>query len=133
MKDAAGVRDVLLERYGFRREHIIELLDEQATATKIQSVLYKIGQQASKDDSVFIYYAGHGQYEEEGRLGWWVPVEARPDDPGTFIMDVSVVKYVKGMKAKDKDDKDVELKDLKKDDKLTITTKDGKVTKIEKK
>lgn len=100
VKDAKGVRDVLRERYGFQKDRIIELFNEQATGPKIQNALYQLGRQAGKDDSVFIYYAGHGQYDEDGRLGWWVPVEAAPKDPGTFIMDSSVLSFVKGMKAK---------------------------------
>ncbi|MDO8546445.1 MAG: caspase family protein, partial [Nitrospirales bacterium] len=35
VKDATGVRDVLLERYGFKRDHVIELLDQQATRNGI--------------------------------------------------------------------------------------------------
>lgn len=100
VKDAKGVRDVLRERYGFQKDRIIELFNEQATGPQIQNALYQLGRQAGKEDSVFIYYAGHGQYDEEGRLGWWVPVEAQPKNPGTFIMDSSVLSFVKGMKAK---------------------------------
>jgi len=100
VKDAKGVRDVLTARYGFKQERIIELLNEQATGPKIQNALYQLGRRTGKEDSVFIYYAGHGQYDDEGRLGWWVPVEAQPKDPGTFIMDVSILNFVKGMNAK---------------------------------
>ena len=100
VKDAKGVRDVLIERYGFQQDRIIELFNEQATGPQIQNALYQLGRQAGKNDSVFIYYAGHGQYDEEGRLGWWVPVEAQPKNPGSFIMDSSVLSFVKGMKAK---------------------------------
>jgi formylglycine-generating enzyme required for sulfatase activity len=100
VKDATGVRDVLLTRYGFKRERIIELLDEQATRTGIEEMLYKLSRQAGAEDSVFIYYAGHGQYEQDGRLGWWVPVEGKPQSPGTFITNASIRDYIEGMKAK---------------------------------
>ncbi len=100
VKDAMGVRDVLVARYGFKRERIIELLEEQATRTNIESALFRLGQQAKAEDSVLIYYAGHGQYDEDGRLGWWVPVEAQPKNPGTFITNASIRDYIEGMKAK---------------------------------
>jgi len=100
VKDATGIRDVLTARYGFQKDRIIELFNEQATGSNIQQALYQLGRQAGTDDSVFIYYAGHGQYDEDGKLGWWVPVEAQPKNPGTFIMDSSVLSFVKGMKAK---------------------------------
>jgi len=100
VKDATGVREVLMQRYGFKRERVVELLDGQATRTNIESALFRMGQQAKADDSVLIYYAGHGQYDEDGRIGWWVPVEAQPKNPGTFITNASIRDYIEGMKAK---------------------------------
>ena len=100
VKDATGVRDVLVERYGFKRERVIELLNEQATRTRIEDALYRLGQEAGPEDSILIYYAGHGQYDKEGRLGWWVPVEGQPQSPGTFINNAAIRDYIDGMKAK---------------------------------
>ena len=40
------------------------------------------------------------QYDASGRLGWWVPTEANPKNPGTFITNVTILDYVKGMQAK---------------------------------
>lgn len=98
--DALGIRDVLIERYGFQRGRIIELLNEQATRTNIEQELYQLGQRVGREDSVFIYYAGHGQYDEDGNLGWWIPVEGQPNNPGTFITNASIRDYVKGMKSR---------------------------------
>jgi len=100
VKDVTGVRDVLVTRYGFTLEKITLLTNEQATRTNVEHELYKFGQLAKPDDSIFIYYAGHGQYDEEGRLGWWVPVEGLPKNPGTFITNASIRDYVEGMKAR---------------------------------
>jgi len=100
VRDATAIRDVLRDRYGFQKDRIIELYDTQATRSHIEHALYKIGREAGKQDSVLIYYAGHGQYEDEGKLGWWVPVEAQANNPGTFITNASIRDYINGMKAK---------------------------------
>src|SRR6185295_5990420 len=100
VKDVTGVRQVLAQRYGFTLDHIIMLINGQATRTNIEHELYKLGQLAKADDSVFIYYAGHGQYDEEGRLGWWVPVEGEPQNPGTFTNNATIKEYIEGMKAR---------------------------------
>jgi len=100
VKDATAVREVLVARYGFSRRHVIELLDQQATGPNIQDALYRLTQEAGPEDSVFIYYAGHGQYDKDGRLGWWVPVEGKPQSPGTFITNAAIRDYIEGMKAK---------------------------------
>ncbi len=100
VRDVMGVRQVLLDHYGFQPDRMILLTDTQATRTNIEQELYRLGQLAKADDSVLIYYAGHGQYDEDGRLGWWVPVEGQPKNPGTFITNASIRDYIEGMKAK---------------------------------
>src|SRR5262245_13385160 len=100
VRDAQEVGEVLIKRYGFRRENVIRLVNERATRTNIEDALYQLGRQAGITDSVLIYYAGHGQYDSSGRLGWWVPVEGEPDHPGTFISNAAIRDYIRGMKAR---------------------------------
>lgn len=100
VRDVLGVRQALIERYGFQPDRMIQLTDAQATRTNIEQELYRLGQLAKADDSVLIYYAGHGQYDSDGRLGWWVPVEGQPKSPGTFITNASIRDYIEGMKAR---------------------------------
>lgn len=100
VKDAKGVRDVLASRYGFRSDKIIELLNEKATRTNIESALLRLGRESKLEDSVFIYYAGHGKYDDDRNLGWWVPVEGDPQEPATFISNASIRDYVGNMRAR---------------------------------
>ena len=100
VKDVTGIRDVLVTRYGFSLEKITMLINGRATRTNIEHQLYNFSQLVKPEDSILIYYAGHGQYDEEGRLGWWVPVEGEPKNPGTFITNASIRDYIEGMKAR---------------------------------
>ncbi len=98
--DAEGIRDVLMERYDFEPDHTTMLLNEDATRNNIEGALIRLGLKAGANDSVFIYYAGHGQYSDDHRLGWWVPVEGRLDEPGSYILDANVRSYVASMQAR---------------------------------
>ncbi len=100
VKDAKGIRDVLVQRYGFQPDHVVMLLDGAATRSNIEGALIRMGSTAKPADSVLIYYGGHGQYSEDHRLGWWVPVEGRPDQPGSYILDANVRTYVASMQAR---------------------------------
>ena len=100
VKDAEAVRDLLSERYGFKADRVRTLFNEQATRVAIEGALYRLGQQAGPNDSVFIYYAGHGQTDIEKVRGWWVPHDAKADDPATFIKNASVRDEIAAMKAK---------------------------------
>ena len=101
VRDAESMRDVLIERYGFKRDRILQLFNEEATGGAILNELDRLGRTAGKEDSVLIYYAGHGEYDEDRELGWWVPVDGDPSHRGaTFITNASIREYINGMKAK---------------------------------
>ena len=94
------MRAVLEARYGFHPHHIKQLLNTQATRKNIENTLYALSREAGPKDSVFIYYAGHGQYDQAGDHGWWVPTDGEPRQAGTLITNATVLRYIKGMQAR---------------------------------
>ena len=107
VKDVKAVRAVLETRYGFAPAHITTLLNEQASRAGIIDTLYRLQKEVGTDDSLFIYYAGHGQYEEDrgrdGRAtqhGWWVPADADPKRPSSFIDNEIILKWIERMRAR---------------------------------
>jgi len=73
--------DVLIDpQYGGIPEDKIKLLlDEDATSRKIKSAIGTwLRRQAGEDDTVLIYYAGHGASEED--KAYWVTHDADIDD-----------------------------------------------------
>src|SRR5207249_2274719 len=90
VKDAMEVRDDLAQRYGVRPERLIELFNEQATLQNIAYALFRLSSEAKSDDIVLIYFAGHAQYDKDGRLQWWLPVEGAPMEPETLLTDAAI-------------------------------------------
>lgn len=80
--DAQGVRDVLIEKYKFKPDHVFTLTNEQATRQNILSLLGdKLAdpEMVKRDDRVVVFFAGHGATRKlpSGReLGYIVPVDA---------------------------------------------------------
>jgi len=80
--DAQGMKDLLLQKYNFKPDHIFTLLDAQATRQNILSLLGdKLANQdlVQHDDRVLIFFAGHGATRKlaSGRdLGYIIPVDA---------------------------------------------------------
>ena len=72
IRDVERLRDVLLNRYGFRNNDIYIVRD--ATRVQILSGLDRLRKDSSADDKVLVYYAGHGVYDV-GNDGYWGPVE----------------------------------------------------------
>jgi len=79
--DAMGVKDLLIQKYSFKPDHVFTLLDAQATRQNILSLLGdKLGgAMVQHEDRVFVFFAGHGATRKlaSGReLGYIVPVDA---------------------------------------------------------
>ena len=75
--DALAVKSVF-EKAGFDR--IITILDHQATQRRLLTVLgHELPQLVGREDRVVMYFAGHGQTEEQargGKRGYIIPVDA---------------------------------------------------------
>lgn len=80
--DAQGVKDLLIQKYNFKPDHVFTLLNGQATRQNILSLLGdKLAdpRMVQRDDRVFVFYAGHGATRKlaSGReLGYIIPVDA---------------------------------------------------------
>lgn len=98
VKDVKAIESVLTDRYGFAPERVTRLLNEQAKREPIINTLYAMSKKAGPNDSVFIYYAGHGQ--SDGPTGWWVPADGTPGAAGSLIKNVEIRDYIKDMRAR---------------------------------
>ncbi len=82
VNDAGAIRDLLLNKFGFKRDHVITLFNEEATREKLLSVLgdtLSNPKEVRRDDRVFVFFAGHGSTRRlpSGRdLGYIIPWDA---------------------------------------------------------
>jgi len=90
--DAQGVKDLLIQKYNFKPDHVFTLLNGEATRQNILSLLGDKLADATKvqhEDRVFVFFAGHGATRKlaSGRgLGYIIPVDADLTDfEGTAI------------------------------------------------
>ena len=77
VKDAKEIRDILLEDYYI--DEVRELYDLDATAAGIRQLLFNLRTQVGMDDSVFVFYAGHGYTDPNTNTGFWIPSDAGQD------------------------------------------------------
>lgn len=95
--DAEEVAQVLQERYGFT----VKLLrNEQATRLAILQAMIDYQALADENDSVLIYYAGHGFSDESANKSYWLPVDANSSlSPNRIIAD-DLTQDIRAMRAK---------------------------------
>ena len=102
VNDARAVRDVLTSRYHFDKDHLYELYDADATRANILKTFRTLANQVKSEDSLLIFYAGHGNMDTITKTGSWVPVESGLQDASAWIKNHDVKDYlnVDAIKAK---------------------------------
>ena len=99
VSDAKAFRDTLLENYDFDMERVYELYDKEATLPNMHKQLQSLLNKLTDDDSLIVYYAGHGDYDQARDLGYWVPVEAHPENPWEFFSNDDLSRYFQNLKT----------------------------------
>jgi len=98
VNDARELAEILRKDYWF--SDVTLLLDDQANSSRIHRSLRKLAAQSNKNDSVLIYYAGHGELDKLTKAGYWVPHDARAGDPATYLHNGIIQTYIKAIPAR---------------------------------
>lgn len=82
VNDATGIRDTLIDFYGFPKENVQVLLDEKATMAGILAALDRLSNQGTvgADDRIVVYFSGHGQTARSADgndRGFLIPFDAK--------------------------------------------------------
>jgi hypothetical protein len=93
--DAQAVDELLRTRYGFRTRVLLN-----ATRAQIISALNEYRGVVGPDDSLLIYYAGHGELDAQNLRGYWLPVDAQRDENTEWISDQQVTSQIETMSAR---------------------------------
>ena len=84
VRDAEGIRQMLIEKFAFSAERVVSLNNEEATRIGILAAFHDrlAHGDIQKNDRIFVFFAGHGATRKlsSGRdLGYIVPVDSDPD------------------------------------------------------
>ena len=94
-KDAIAVEKALREGYGFETRLLLD-----ATRMGILNGINDLRKRLKEDDSLLIYYAGHGDFDQVADKAYWLPVDAERDNPTNWIMSDDITTNIKRMASK---------------------------------
>ena len=102
VKDVEDLKTVLMDRYKFEPENVFTLLDEQATRENIYDTFETLRKTIIEEqDNALIYFSGHGFYDDETEVGYWIPVEARVGKESDYIENSSILSsFIRPLKTK---------------------------------
>jgi len=95
LADAQAMASILGRDYGF----IVHTL-QNATRYEMLSALSRLRREATENDHVLIYYAGHGYLDDATSRGYWLPVDAERDNIANWISTNDITDVLAGLQAR---------------------------------
>lgn len=89
--DAQKVYDSLTKYYTFEPENVILLKDP--TRQQIIDAFEKLSNEATEKDNVLVFYAGHGVWDKQKDLGYWLPSDASLESKSHWIANSQIKDY----------------------------------------
>ena len=93
--DASAVGRILQTKYGFKTRVLTD-----ADRYSILSALNELRENLTENDNLLIYYAGHGELDKKNLRGYWLPVDAEPENTANWISNIAITDILNVMSAK---------------------------------
>jgi hypothetical protein len=93
--DVTEIASVLERRFGYET-HIVK----DAGQARIIDALNRIAGETSPQDSVLLFYAGHGYLMDDIKMGFWIPSDASVKTAKGWISNQDIAKMLTAIKAR---------------------------------
>ncbi len=98
INDAKRFYNLINTQYNFEEENIRFL--KNPTKANIIGTLVEMRNMLTPEDNFLIYYAGHGHWDEEMTMGYWLPSDARRDNPVNWLPNTDLTNYLNVLNTK---------------------------------
>ncbi|MDA0193956.1 MAG: caspase family protein [Bacteroidetes bacterium] len=96
--DAENLYAELTTKYTFDTENVTML--KNATYEDFIDAFDVLSRKVKGDDNLLIFYAGHGWWDEERELGYWLPSDARKANTAFWIRNSTISDYIGSIDSK---------------------------------
>jgi hypothetical protein len=96
--DASNLYDILTRTYTFSKSNTILL--KNPTREQIINSFDSLSRIITLVDNLFIYYAGHGLYDKDSEVGYWLPSDAKLKNRASWLFNSTLVDCIKSIKSK---------------------------------
>ena len=96
--DVQNLKKVLSRDYNFLEQNTFILTDP--TREELLNHLDMLSGLVNANDSLLIFYAGHGFWDEKFEQGYWLPSDAKPNAKASWVSNATIRDYMKGIGTK---------------------------------
>lgn len=93
--DVSDIASVLEQRFGFETR----IIKNASQALTIQT-LNQVAAEVRPEDSILLFYAGHGYLMEDINMGFWIPTDASVKTAKGWISNQDIAKLLSAIKAR---------------------------------
>ena len=98
LSDAERLKDVLIRHYMFDSTNVALLQNPGEDAIVIE--LERLRTTVGATDNLVIFFAGHGQWDEQAGQGYWLPSDAAADSRANWISNGDVRDHIRSIPSK---------------------------------
>ncbi len=96
--DAMQLYNTLTGHYTFNESNVKVL--KNPTRAEIIVALDEISKKIKPGDNFLIFYAGHGHWDEQKELGYWLPADAMRSNTANWLRNSTIRDYISSIKSK---------------------------------
>ncbi|MBP7809545.1 MAG: caspase family protein [Bacteroidia bacterium] len=95
--DAEALAACLKKNYTFEESNVQVL--KSPTRRELVIALDEMSKKVTQDDNVLIFYAGHGHYEDDNDIGYWLPKDAEVSNSANWLYNDQLVAAMRKIKS----------------------------------
>lgn len=95
--DAEALAKCLKANYTFKDEDVTVL--KSPTRRELVIALDDMSKKVTAEDNVLIFYAGHGHYEDDNDIGYWLPKDAEVSNSANWLYNDQLVAAMRKIKS----------------------------------
>jgi len=98
VNDAEKLYNTLTTHYTFEKENV-KLLKNPTRETIIDE-LDRLNRTIKEHDNLLIFYAGHGYWDKQDEIGYWLPSDAKQANTANWMRNSTIRDYLRTVKTK---------------------------------
>lgn len=98
INDAQKLYNVLTREYTFAPQNVTFL--KNATYVQMIEAFDRLSNKITPNDNLLVFYAGHGWWDDEKQLGYWLPSNAKKSSTAFWIRNSTISDYMSSINTK---------------------------------
>ncbi|AFH48678.1 Caspase domain protein [Ignavibacterium album JCM 16511] len=98
IRDVENLKRVLTDNYQFEKNNVIVLKNPKRTS--VISAFQKLREKLTEKDNLLIFFAGHGYFDPDQDMGYWLPADAVKDDYSNWLPNSTIRDFIRAINTK---------------------------------